>query len=104
MELDKRKNDNKVETIDLMDGLIQIEDDEGDKLSDKEVVDNIVSLVAAGYMSTSLASTWAIYLLAKYPIVLQKLRVLLNLCLIIIILNCGFATTLQQQLPLHWLY
>ncbi|XP_012571155.2 ent-kaurenoic acid oxidase 2-like [Cicer arietinum] len=74
MELDKRKNDNKVETIDLMDGLIQIEDDEGDKLSDKEVVDNIVSLVAAGYMSTSLASTWAIYLLAKYPIVLQKLR------------------------------
>jgi ent-kaurenoic acid hydroxylase len=75
MELDKRKNKNKVETIDIMDGLIQIEDGEGDKLSDKEVVDNIVSLVAAGYISTSLVSMWAIYLLDKYPIVLKKLRV-----------------------------
>ncbi|KAK2386275.1 ent-kaurenoic acid oxidase [Trifolium repens] len=75
MELSKRKNENKVETlIDLMDGLIQIKDSEGDKLSDKEVVDNIVSLVAAGYNSTSLVSMWAIYLLAKYPIVLKKLR------------------------------
>jgi ent-kaurenoic acid hydroxylase len=76
MELDKRKNENNVETlIDLMDGLIQIEDGEGDKLSDKEVVESIVSLVAAGYNSTSLVSMWAIYLLAKYPIVLKKLRV-----------------------------
>ncbi|RHN66294.1 putative cytochrome P450 [Medicago truncatula] len=72
IEIDNRKNKDKVETIDLMDGLMQIEDDDGDKLSDKEVVDNIVSLVAAGYLSTSLASTWAIYLLAKYPIVLKK--------------------------------
>jgi len=76
MELGKRKNENKVEsTIDLMDGLMQIEDGEGDKLSDKEVVDNIVSLVIGGYMSTSLSSMWAIYLLAKHPIVLKKLRV-----------------------------
>ncbi|KEH17088.1 cytochrome P450 family 90 protein [Medicago truncatula] len=75
MELGKRKNENKVKsTSDLMDGLMQIEDGEGDKLSDKEVVDNIVSLVIGGYMSTSLSSMWAIYLLAKYPIVLKKLR------------------------------
>ncbi|CAI8596140.1 unnamed protein product [Vicia faba] len=76
MELNKRKskNKNKVETIDLMDGLMQIEDDDGDKLSDKEVVDNIVSLVLGGYISTSLVSMWAIYLLAKYPNVLKLLR------------------------------
>jgi ent-kaurenoic acid hydroxylase len=76
MELDKRKNENNVETlIDLMDGLIQIEDSEGGKLSDKEVIDNIVSLVFGGYISTSVVSMWAIYLLAKHPNVLQKLRV-----------------------------
>ncbi|WJX30934.1 ent-kaurenoic acid monooxygenase [Trifolium repens] len=75
MELDKRKNENNVETlIDLMDGLIQIEDSEGGKLSDKEVIDNIVSLVFGGYISTSIVSMWAIYLLAKHPNVLQKLR------------------------------
>ncbi|KAL3575221.1 hypothetical protein D5086_023322 [Populus alba] len=54
-------------TNDLMDiGLMQIEDDEGSQLSDQEVLDNIVGLV--------IASTWAIYYLAKYPIVLAKLR------------------------------
>ncbi|KAJ6977369.1 hypothetical protein NC653_029314 [Populus alba x Populus x berolinensis] len=45
-------------TNDLMDiGLMQIEDDEGSQLSDQEVLDNIVGLV--------IASTWAIYYLAK---------------------------------------
>jgi len=74
MELAKRKNENKVETVDLMDGLMHNEDGD-DKLSDKEVVDNIVSLLVGGYISTSLVSMWAIYLLAKYPVVLKKLRV-----------------------------
>lgn len=77
MELDKRKskNKNKVETIDLMDGLMQIEDDYGN-LNDNEIVDTIISLVIGGYVTTSLVSIWAIYLLAKYPNVLKKLRVL----------------------------
>ncbi|KAL6283885.1 hypothetical protein ACE6H2_014814 [Prunus campanulata] len=75
-ELEKRKNRKEVVTNDLMDGLMQIkdDDDEGDKLSDQEVIDNIVSLVVAGYVSTSLASMWAIYYLAKFPTVLEKLR------------------------------
>ena len=59
-----------------MDGLMQIEDDEGNRLSDREVVENIVSLVVGGYTSTALVSMWGIYLLAKYPSVLRKLRVL----------------------------
>ncbi|KAJ6882101.1 hypothetical protein NC651_028651 [Populus alba x Populus x berolinensis] len=45
---------------------MQIEDDEGSQLSDQEVLDNIAGLV--------IASTWAIYYLAKYPHVLAKLR------------------------------
>ncbi|PON86074.1 Cytochrome P450 [Trema orientale] len=79
-ELEKKKNQIKVDRstsnddLDLMDGLMQIEDDEGNKLSDQEVIDNIVSLAVAGYVSTSLASMWAIYYLAKYPNVLKMLR------------------------------
>ncbi|KAL6175555.1 hypothetical protein ACLB2K_052194 [Fragaria x ananassa] len=57
-----------------MDGLMQITDDEGDKLSDKEVIDNIVSLIIAGYASTALSAMWAVFYLAKYPNVFQKLR------------------------------
>lgn len=59
-----------METIDLMDGLMRMKDDEGNQLSDREVIDNIVSLIVAGYESTTLVSMWAIYYLAKFPIVL----------------------------------
>lgn len=75
VELEKKKTQKEVVTNDLMDGLMQITDDEGNKLCDQEVLDNIVSLVVAGYASTSLASMWAIYYLAKYPNVLITLRV-----------------------------
>ncbi|XP_004301170.1 PREDICTED: ent-kaurenoic acid oxidase 1-like [Fragaria vesca subsp. vesca] len=74
MELEKKKNQSEVLTNDVMDGLMQIKDDAGNQLSEEEVTDNIVSLVIAGYASTSLASMWAIYFLAKNPDVLQKLR------------------------------
>ncbi|KAM7475595.1 hypothetical protein LguiB_022838 [Lonicera macranthoides] len=74
-QLEQRKrNDNDSDKNDLMDGLIKLRDEEGKQLSDSEVLDNIVSLVVAGYETTSLAKTWALYYLAKYPDVLQKLR------------------------------
>lgn len=67
--------------IDLMDGLMKLKDEEGSQLSDIEVLDNIVSLLVGGYESTTLASMWAVYYLAKYPKVLEKLRVRINLSL-----------------------
>ena len=60
---------------DLMSGLMEMEDEQGKKLCDDEVVDNIVSLVVAGYESTSNAIMWAAYHLAKSPHALRKLRV-----------------------------
>jgi len=76
VELEERKSRSEETVTDLMDELRQIKDEEGKKLSDQEVLDNIVSFVFAGYESTSLASMWAIYYLAKSPNVLKKLRVL----------------------------
>ncbi|KAJ8771857.1 hypothetical protein K2173_027034 [Erythroxylum novogranatense] len=60
--------------IDLMDGLMQMKDEEGNRLSDQEVLDNIVNLIVAGYETTAVASMWAMYYLAKYPDVLKRLR------------------------------
>jgi len=48
--------------------------EEGNQLTDAEVVDNIVSFVVAGYESTSLGTMWALYHLSKSPEALQKLR------------------------------
>ncbi|KAF5179974.1 Cytochrome p450 [Thalictrum thalictroides] len=76
-ELEKRKHTSNLvseERNDLMEGLMKMRDEEGKLLGDEEVLDNIVSLVIAGYESTSLASTMAIYYIAKSPHVLKKLR------------------------------
>lgn len=78
----KGRSEGNHESKDLMDGLMDIEDEEGKHLSDDEVVDNIVSLVIGGYQSVTLTSTWALYLLSKSPQVLQKLRVLKLLAII----------------------
>ncbi|KAF3437799.1 hypothetical protein FNV43_RR20555 [Rhamnella rubrinervis] len=40
----------------------------------RQVIDNIITLVIGGYESTTLAKMWAMYCLAKYPKVLEKLR------------------------------
>ncbi|KAJ0982829.1 hypothetical protein J5N97_011084 [Dioscorea zingiberensis] len=62
------------ESCDIMDGLMRLKDEEGKQLGDDEVVDNIVSLVLAGYVSTSLAIMWALYFISKSPHVFQKLK------------------------------
>jgi ent-kaurenoic acid hydroxylase len=72
-ELEARKKVGR-ECDDLMNGFMQMENEQGEKLSDQEVVDNMVSLVIAGYESTTNAIMWAIYHLAKSPIALSKLR------------------------------
>ncbi|KAM0890523.1 hypothetical protein ACQ4PT_027008 [Festuca glaucescens] len=73
-ELENRKNTNK-KYDDVMNGFMELEDEQGKKLSDDEVVDNIVSVVVAGYESTASAIMWATYHLAKCPDILAKLRV-----------------------------
>ncbi|KAF9607493.1 hypothetical protein IFM89_036443 [Coptis chinensis] len=75
-ELETRKQSSNVseEKNDLMEGLMTMRDEEGKLLTDEEVLDNIASMVMAGYESTALSSVWALYFLAKYPDVLQKLR------------------------------
>ncbi|XP_073148475.1 ent-kaurenoic acid oxidase 2-like [Henckelia pumila] len=73
-ELENRKKHPNEAKKDVMEGLREIKDEEGNQLSDIEVVDNIVSLLVGGYESTVLATMWAFYYLAKYPHVLQNLR------------------------------
>ncbi|CAM8985446.1 unnamed protein product [Rhodiola kirilowii] len=76
VELERKRNrtvDTETE-YDLMDGLMKIQDENSNNLSDEEIIDNIIGLVFAGFESTSLASMWAVYYLAKFPYVLERLR------------------------------
>ncbi|KAK4394546.1 Abscisic acid 8'-hydroxylase 3 [Sesamum angolense] len=75
-EMEKRKNgDASKGKNDLMEGLMQMKDDDGKQLTETEVLDNMVSLVVAGYTSTSLSIMWAFRYLAMHPDVVEKLRV-----------------------------
>ncbi|TVU48747.1 hypothetical protein EJB05_00018, partial [Eragrostis curvula] len=59
---------------DVMSAVMRAEDEHGRLLSEEEVVDNMVSLLLAGYESTASALMWAVYHLAKSPRALAKLR------------------------------
>ncbi|XP_057845932.2 ent-kaurenoic acid oxidase 2 [Cryptomeria japonica] len=70
---DRRANKSNIKE-DFLQNLMDSVDSNGEKLNDEEILDNMVSLILAGYASTSLSMTWALYYLAKYPSVLHKLR------------------------------
>ncbi|CAM8984915.1 unnamed protein product [Rhodiola kirilowii] len=75
-ELEKKKTrtvDIEAE-YDLMDGLMKNQDENGNKLCDEEIIDNIVGFILAGFQSTTISSMWAVYFLAKFPHVLERLR------------------------------
>jgi cytochrome P450 len=55
---------------DLIQSLINARDEEtGAVMNDTEIVDNLLSYIAAGYETTALALTWTFYLLSLYPAV-----------------------------------
>ena len=61
-------------TDDILGMLLEVKDEAGNGLSDVELRDQAVSLVSAGFETTSAALSWAVYLLLEHPDVLDKLR------------------------------
>lgn len=57
-------------------------EDQNDKLTDKQLKDNILTLLVAGHDTTTAALTWLIKFLAENPDVLERLRVISIPCLI----------------------
>ena len=62
------------QTDDVVGMLLDAKDEEGNGLSDREVRDQAVSLVSAGFDTTSAALSWAVYALLTQPDVLKRLR------------------------------
>jgi cytochrome P450 len=58
----------------LLSMLLATKDESGQRLSDKEIRDQCVSLVSAGFDTTSATLTWAVYLLLTHSEVLAKVR------------------------------
>ena len=54
--------------------LIQARDEQGRGLTDEQVRDQTLMLLAAGFETTSNALIWTVYLLARHPDVLARVR------------------------------
>ena len=61
------------ERIDILNLLLMAEDENGKKLSDVELRDELMTLLFAGHETTATALTWALYWIHKYPEVYRKL-------------------------------
>lgn len=59
--------------IDILNLLLSAEDENGEKLSDVELRDELMTLLFAGHETTATALTWALYWIHKYPEVYSKL-------------------------------
>jgi cytochrome P450 len=61
------------ERADLIDLLLQARDEEtGRGMSDDELVRNIATFIIAGHETTAVALTWTLWLLAKYPLIQER--------------------------------
>jgi cytochrome P450 len=59
---------------DLLSLLLQARDDEGQPMSDQQLIDECLTLFTAGHETTAAALTWTWYLLCKHPENYQKLQ------------------------------
>ncbi|KAL2341599.1 hypothetical protein Fmac_009539 [Flemingia macrophylla] len=60
---------------DMMDSLIDVEDDDGRKLSDEDIIDVMLMYLNAGHESSGHITMWAIYYLQKHPEYFHKAKV-----------------------------
>jgi cytochrome P450 len=59
---------------DLLSMLMDARDDAGQTMSDKQLRDEVATLLTAGHETTTLALAWACYLIAQHPKVEQRMR------------------------------
>ena len=60
--------------VDILDGLLAARYEDGQAISDEDLLDQLFTLLAAGFVTTSTALTWALYFLHREPAVLARLR------------------------------
>ncbi|KAJ4831308.1 hypothetical protein Tsubulata_039667 [Turnera subulata] len=70
----RKKVDSSEKDQDMMDMLLEIEDENGKRLDDEEIIDLILMYLNAGHESTALAMMWATLFLEQNPEYLSKAK------------------------------
>lgn len=84
--VDQRRKQRKGITLskkkDMMDALMDVEDENGRKLSDEEIIDILLMYLNAGHESSGHIIMWATIFLQEHPEFLQKAKVSVRICFI----------------------
>jgi cytochrome P450 len=65
---------NKIDSGDLLSMLIAARDEDGSRMSDRQLRDEVLTFLIAGHETTALSLTWTWHLLAQHPEVERKLH------------------------------
>lgn len=65
---------NEIDSGDLLSMLMQARDEDGGRMTDKQLRDEVMTFLLAGHETTALTLTWTWYLLAQHPAVEQELH------------------------------
>lgn len=70
------KDESRSKCNNMVDLIMAIEDDEGRRLNDEEIIDLLIVYVFAGHETTAHTAAWAIMYLEQHPDFLQKAKVI----------------------------
>ncbi len=71
--IERRRSEN-VDKGDLLSMLLMSQDEDGSGMSNRQLLDEVITLFAAGHETTSNALTWTWYLLSQHPDVMQRVQ------------------------------
>ena len=63
----RQRRQNERDTGDLLSMLMQVRDEDGSRMSDKQLRDEVMTFLIAGHETTALALSWSWHLLGHYP-------------------------------------
>src|SRR4029077_6816392 len=63
-----------LEGSDVLSTLLGVRDEAGQPLSDRQIRDEVVTLLVAGHESTGATLSWLVYLLSRYPLVAARVE------------------------------
>jgi cytochrome P450 len=69
----QQRRENTEDSGDLLSMLLHIQDEDGTSMTDKQIRDELITLLIAGHETTALALSWTWYLLSQHPEIEQKL-------------------------------
>ena len=72
-EIAKRRQENNLERQDILSLLLSARDEQGQPMTDKELRDELMTLMFAGHETTATSMAWALYWIHHLPEVRQKL-------------------------------